>query len=94
MPPERFRLFHRLELMQWAALLAGCRALVSMDTGAVHLAAAVGTPVAVDFPEKNFAHASSRWSPWQVPHRILRRPAPASRNNFYAAIGAAVEEWL
>ena len=94
LPPERFRLFHRLELMQWAALLAGCRALVSMDTGAVHLAAAVHTPVAVVFPEKNFAHASSRWSPWQVPHRILQRPAPVSRDDFYAALCAAVEELL
>ena len=94
LPLGRFRLFTRLELMQWAALLAGCRALVSMDTGAVHLAAAVGTPVAVVFPEKNFAHASSRWSPWQVPHRILRRPASVSRDDFYADLCAAVEELL
>ena len=94
LPADRFRLFRRLELMQWAALIAGCRALVSMDTGAVHLAAAVGTPVAVVFPEKNFAHASSRWSPWQVPHRILRRPASVSRDDFYADLCAAVEELL
>ena len=94
LPPERFRLFHKLELMQWAALLAGCRTLVSMDTGAVHLAAAVGTPVAVVFPEKNFAHASSRWSPWQVPHRILQRPAPVSRDDFCADLCTAVEELL
>ena len=94
LPPERFRLFHRLELMQWAALLAGCRVLVSMDTGAVHLAAAVGTPVAVVFPEKNFGHASSRWSPWQVPYRILRRPVPVSRDDFYADLCTAVEELL
>ncbi len=94
LPVGRFQLFTGLELGQWAALIARCRVLVSMDTGAVHLAAAVSTPVAVVFPELNFVHASSRWSPWQVPHRILRRPAPASRNNFYAAIGAAVEELL
>ena len=94
LPQGRFRLFTRLELMQWAALIARCRALVSMDTGAVHLAAAVGTPVAVVFPEKNFVHASSRWSPWQVPHRILQRPAPVSRDDFYAALCAAVEELI
>lgn len=94
LPPERFRLFHRLELMQWAALVSRCRALVSMDTGAVHLAAAVQTPVAAVFPAKNFVHASSRWSPWQVPHRILRRPAPVSRDKFYADLCAAVEELL
>ncbi|NMC31881.1 MAG: glycosyltransferase family 9 protein [Veillonellaceae bacterium] len=94
LPAERYRLFCRLELMQWAALIARCRSLVSMDTGAVHLAAAVGTPAAVVFPEKNFVHASSRWSPWQVPHRILRRPAPGSRDEFYADLCAAVEELL
>lgn len=94
LPLERFHLFNRLELMQWAALISRCRVLVSMDTGAVHLAAAVDTPAAVVFPEKNFVHASSRWSPWQVPHRILRRPAPVSRDDFYAALCAAVEELL
>ena len=94
LPPERFRLFNRLELMQWAALVSRCRALVSMDTGAVHLAAAVDTPVVTVFPEKNFVHASSRWSPWQVPHRILRRPAPVSRDDFCADLCTAVEELL
>ena len=44
LPPGRYYLFNRLELMQWAALMSRCRVLVSMDTGAVHLAAAVRTP--------------------------------------------------
>ena len=94
LPPGRYYLFNRLELMQWAALMSRCRVLVSMDTGAVHLAAAVRTPVAAVFPAKNFVHASSRWSPWQVPHRILRRPAPVSRDEFYADLCTAVEELL
>ena len=94
LPPGRFHLFTDMELSHWAALTASCRALVSMDTGAVHLASAVATPVVVVFPERNFVHASSRWSPWQVPHRIIRRPAPASPDHFLTEICSALEDLL
>ena len=94
LPADRFHLFTALDLSQWAALMEKCRALVSMDTGAVHLAAAVNVPVAAVFPELNFIHASSRWSPWQVAHLIIRRPSPASPDHFWAELGSAVEDLL
>ena len=94
LPAERFRLFQNLSLAQWAALLSQSRALVSMDTGAVHLAAAVHVPVLAVFPELNFVHASTRWAPWQVPHRIVRRPSPERTEEFLTAIHAALEALL
>ena len=91
LPANRFRILNELSFSQWAALLRHCRALVSMDTGAVHLAAAVSTPVVDVFPAMNFAHASSRWSPWQVPHRIIRRPAMDKADIFLTEIHTALE---
>lgn len=94
LPQGRFLLQTDLTFERWAALLANCRALLTMDTGAVHLAAAVGTPVVDVFPQLNFAHASSRWAPWQVPHRIVQRPGPGQANQFFAAIHAALEDLI
>ena len=94
LPADRFRLLNELSFSQWAALLRHCRALVSMDTGAVHLAAAVSTPVVDVFPAMNFTHASSRWSPWQVPHRIIRRLAPEDKAKFLSQICTALEAIL
>ncbi len=94
LPTDRFHLFTDLELSQWAALMGQCHALVSMDTGAVHLAAAVNLPVVAVFPELNFVHASSRWSPWQVPNRIIHRPAPDAQDYFFAELCSALEALL
>ena len=94
LPAKRFHLFQNLTLADWAALLAQSRGLVSMDTGAVHLAAAVNVPVVAVFPELNFAHASSRWAPWQVPHRIIRRPSPEDKAKFLSQICTALEAIL
>jgi heptosyltransferase III len=94
LPSNRFHLFTDLSLMHWAALLSQSRGLVSMDTGAVHLAAAVNVPVVAVFPETNFIHASSRWSPWRVPHQIVRRPGPTQSDLFLTAICSALEDLL
>ena len=94
LPTDRYRLFTGLGIGQWAALMAKCRGLVSMDTGAVHLASAVNVPVVAVFPEMNFEHASSRWPPWQVAHRIIRRPAPAASDHFFAELCSALEALL
>ncbi len=65
----------RISLPQMAALLAGSALYVGNDTGPMHLAAAVGTPVvsifsARDFPEK--------WYPSGAGHSVLRHDVPCS----------------
>src|SRR5687767_8133417 len=60
-----------LDLGHLAALLSHAPVLISNNTGPVHLAAAVGTPV-VDL----YALTNPQHTPWQVPHRVLNRDVP------------------
>ena len=63
----------RTTLLEAAAVLKKSAALISCDSGPVHLAASVGTPVVVlfrnDIPGKN----PERWGPWDVKSVILQR---------------------
>ena len=66
-----------IDLVLLAALLEQCRLLLTADTGPMHLAAAVGTPVVAVF-------GPSR--PWQYgpliePHRVVRVDLPCSPCN-------------
>jgi lipopolysaccharide heptosyltransferase II len=54
-----------------AALVAGARLLVGNNSGPVHLAAALGTPV-VDL----YALTNPQHTPWQVPARVLSHDVP------------------
>lgn len=57
-----------------AALLAKCRIFITNDTGPMHAAAAVGTPVVAIF-----GSTSPVWTrPWGRGHRVLRHPVPCS----------------
>lgn len=60
-----------LDLPAVAALLSRASLLISNNTGAVHVAAAVGTPV-VDL----YALTNPQHMPWQVPHRVLFHDVP------------------
>ncbi|HKN88328.1 MAG TPA: glycosyltransferase family 9 protein [Nitrospiraceae bacterium] len=60
-----------LSLPAFAAVLARASLLVSNNTGAVHVAAAVGTPI-VDL----YALTNPQHTPWQVPHRVLFQDVP------------------
>lgn len=60
-----------LGLGELGALLADAAVLVSNNSGPVHLAAAVGTPVADLYALTNPQHA-----PWGVEHRLLNRDVP------------------
>lgn len=66
----------RLGLGPFAALLEAASLLLSNNTGPVHLAAAVGTPV-VDL----YALTNPQHTPWQTPHRVLSHDVPC-RNCF------------
>lgn len=65
-----------LSLGEFAALLAGAQVLVSNNTGPVHMAAALGTPV-VDL----YALTNPQHTPWKVRARVLSHDVPC-RNCF------------
>lgn len=75
LPLPHANLAGKTSLRQLAALAAECELFVCPDSGPMHLAAAVGTPVVgiyaldEDFPK--------RWAPFGVEHRIIRPPRPA-----------------
>jgi lipopolysaccharide heptosyltransferase II len=77
--PAARSLAGRLALGEFAALLAQAPLLVSNNTGAVHLAAAVGTPV-VDL----YALTNPQHTPWLVPHRVLSKDVPC--RNCYRSV--------
>jgi lipopolysaccharide heptosyltransferase II len=60
-----------LDLAGLAALLERAPLLVANNTGPVHVAAAVGTPV-VDL----YALTNPQHTPWAVPHRVLNHDVP------------------
>jgi lipopolysaccharide heptosyltransferase II len=60
-----------LDLEELAALLAHAPLLIANNTGPVHIAAAVGTPV-VDL----YALTNPQHTPWQVPSRVLYQDVP------------------
>lgn len=61
----------RLDLGALAAVIGGAAVLVANNTGPVHIAAALGTPVVDIYALTNPQHA-----PWQVPHRVLYHDVP------------------
>jgi ADP-heptose:LPS heptosyltransferase len=79
-----------LSLPQWVALLGGCQALVSTDTGAVHLAAARGRPVLVVHLPEHQALCSQQWYPLGVDHVSLVHTAAES---LISQIVEAVRPW-
>lgn len=73
--PGYLNLAGRTDLRTLAGVAKACQIFVCPDSGPMHLAAAVGTPVVgiyaldEDFPQ--------RWAPFGVPHRVIRPPRPA-----------------
>jgi ADP-heptose:LPS heptosyltransferase len=66
MPSPSVSLAGQLGLGELGALLSSARVLVSNNTGPVHIASALGTPVAVLYALTNPQH-----TPWLVPSRVL-----------------------
>lgn len=66
-----YSLVDRLDLGELAALIAEAPLLISNNTGPVHIAAAVGTPV-VDL----YALTNPQHTPWRVPNRVLFHDVP------------------
>jgi ADP-heptose:LPS heptosyltransferase len=81
----------------WAAVFERAACVVTIDTGATHVASAVHAPTVVLFEYKWFRLASQEWSPYRVPNAILRKPpdeSDASLRASRAEIVAAVASLL
>ncbi len=59
-----------LTIPELAELIRGARLYVGNDSGPMHLAAAVGTPVVAVWGSSD----SRRWRPWSTPHRVVQNP--------------------
>ncbi|MBV9441022.1 MAG: glycosyltransferase family 9 protein [Candidatus Eremiobacteraeota bacterium] len=81
----------------WAAVFERAACVVTIDTGATHVASAVRAPVVVLYEHQWFRLASREWSPYRVPNAVLRKPpdeSDASLRASRAAIVAAVRSLL
>ncbi len=57
-------------LEAWVRALAAARVLLTPDTGALHVAGMLGTPVVAVYPHTpDRALQIERWSPWAAPYR-------------------------
>ena len=63
----------RLSVGELAALLQRCRLLISNDSGPVHIAAAVGTPVVDIFGRNQRGLSPARWGPLGEGHVVLHK---------------------
>ena len=63
----------RLSVAETAALLRHCRLLISNDSGPVHVAAAVGTPVVDIFGRNQRGLSPQRWGPLGEGHVVLHK---------------------
>ena len=79
-------------LLGYAQEIAKCRYLLTIDTGAVHIASAVGTPVVDVFPEEKAQHTVPRWRPWMIPHQVVLKPSNSQEEaELLRRIAVAVE---
>ena len=82
---------------QWAAIFEKSRIVVTVDTGATHVASAARRPTVVLFEHRYFNLSSQEWSPYRVPFACLRKPASAELAELAAtraSIVSAVRELL
>lgn len=63
----------KTSLTQLAAVLKKCWLLISADSGPVHLASAVNTPVLAIFRNDMPGKTSKRWGPWGEGHMVIEK---------------------
>lgn len=69
------RVLRGLPFHEWAAVLERARAVVTVDTATTHVASAVHRPTVVAFEHRYFRLNSQEWSPYGVPHVLVRKPS-------------------
>jgi ADP-heptose:LPS heptosyltransferase len=84
-----------LPFYRWAAVFERACAVVTVDTGATHVASAVRRPTVVAFEHRYFRLNSQEWAPYGVPNVQVRKPgdeSPESLRQFRADILNAVAQ--
>lgn len=66
-------MINKTSLLELAGLLKRCCLLVSGDSGPMHLAASVGTPVVVLFRNDLLGKTAKRWGPWGKGHVVIEK---------------------
>jgi ADP-heptose:LPS heptosyltransferase len=86
-----------LSFYQWAALLERARVVVTIDTGATHVASAMRRPTLVALEHRFFRLNSQEWAPYRVPGVLVRKPEIATDSaleGFRAEIIAGVAQLI
>ena len=86
-----------LSFHAWAALFERAAVVVTVDTGATHVASAVRRPTLVVFEHRYFRLNSQEWAPYGVPSVLVRKPGnedDASLAQFRAEILSGVAHLL
>jgi ADP-heptose:LPS heptosyltransferase len=60
------------DLHAWVEALDTAAAVVTVDTGAAHVAGMLGVPIIDVFPDAHFEAQVRRWHPWASTYRALR----------------------
>lgn len=66
-------LINKTSLVELAQIFKQCRLLISGDSGPMHLAAAVGTPVIALFRNDLPGKTARRWGPWGQGHIVIEK---------------------
>jgi ADP-heptose:LPS heptosyltransferase len=86
-----------LPFYRWAAVLERACVVVTVDTGATHVASAVRRPTVVAFEHRYFRLNSQEWAPYGVPHVLVRKPgdeSPQSLERFRGEVLDAVTQLI
>ena len=91
---SRVHLNGNADFRQWACLFNSADYVVTPDTGAVHLAAALKKPVVAVYEPQTATLCTQQWAPWQVPHRsIIKSEDPgASMEKIFRALEQLVQD--
>jgi ADP-heptose:LPS heptosyltransferase len=80
-----------LSFSQWAAAFEKSRVVVTVDTGATHVASATRRPTVVLFEHRYFHLNSQEWPPYHVPSACLRKPSDETPEALAACRASVVE---
>lgn len=80
-----------LPFLVWAAAFERSACVVTVDTGATHVASAMRRPTVVLFEHRYFRLNSQEWAPWGVPYALVRKPAGEDPPSLAALRGEIVQ---